>query len=103
MLFGGQTLLSLIDPPAGGDTVYHFSGITSAADMTLAFNFLDPAGLLYLDTVSVSPIPESATMSLLGAGWGDSSSGGAARRPEEIGPTPSAVSAAVRSPTPGES
>jgi hypothetical protein len=68
VLFGGQTLLSLIDPPADGDTLYHFSGISTAADMTLAFNFLDPAGFLYLDAVSVTAVPEPATTSLLGAG-----------------------------------
>jgi hypothetical protein len=68
VLFGGQTLLSLTDPPAGVNTLYHFSGVTTGADMTLAFNFFDQVGYLYLDAVSVSAIPEPATTSLLGAG-----------------------------------
>ena len=68
VLFGGQTLLSLTNPPADGYTLYHFSGVTTAANMTLAFNFLDQAGFLFLDAVSVSAIPEPATTSLLGAG-----------------------------------
>lgn len=66
VLFGGQTLLSLIDPPAGGYTLYSFSGVTTAANMTLAFTFFDPPGFLFLDAVSLS-VPEPATMSLLGA------------------------------------
>lgn len=68
VLFGGQTLLSLTNPSADGNTLYHFSGVTTAADMTLAFNFFDPVGFMLLDAVSVSAIPEPATTSLLGAG-----------------------------------
>ncbi len=67
VLFGGQTLLSLIDPPADGFTLYHFNGITSAANMTLAFNFFDEAGFLFMDDVALT-VPEPGTMGLLGAG-----------------------------------
>ena len=67
-LFGGQTLVSRSNPAAGGYTLYHFNGVSTAANMTLAFNFLDPAGFLYLDAVSVSAVPEPATVGLLGAG-----------------------------------
>ena len=72
-LFGGQTLLSLINPPADGYTLYHFNGITTAGNMTLAFNFQDPVGFQFLDAVSLTvpvptAVPEPATMSLLGAG-----------------------------------
>ena len=66
--FGGQTLLSLTNPPEASNTLYHFSGVTTGPNMTLAFNFLDPVGFLFLDAVSVSAIPEPATTSLLGAG-----------------------------------
>lgn len=67
VLFGGQTLLSLINPPAADYTLYHFSGVTTADNMTLAFNFFDPVGFLFLDAVSLT-VPEPATMGLLGAG-----------------------------------
>jgi PEP-CTERM motif len=66
--FGGQTLLSLTNTPAGANTLYHFSGVTTGDNMTLAFNFIDPAGFLFLDAVSVSAIPEPATTALMGAG-----------------------------------
>jgi hypothetical protein len=65
--FGGLTLLSLINPPADGYTLYRFGGLTTAANMTLAFDFLDPAGFLFLDSVSLA-VPEPATLGLLGAG-----------------------------------
>jgi PEP-CTERM motif len=66
--FGGQTLLSLTNPPAGANTLYHFSGVTTGDNMALAFNFIDPVGYLFLDAVSVSAIPEPTTTALLGAG-----------------------------------
>lgn len=68
VLFGGQTLLSLSDPSAGDFTLYEFSGITTADNMTLEFNFFDPVGFLFLDAVSVTAVPEPATTALMGAG-----------------------------------
>lgn len=71
VLFGGQTLLSLTDPSAGDYTLYQFSGVTTGEDMTLAFNFFDPAGFLVLDAVSVTAaaaVPEPVTTGLVGAG-----------------------------------
>jgi hypothetical protein len=65
--FGGVTLLSLTNPPASGYTLYQLGGITTSANMTLAFDFLDEAGFLFLDNVSLR-VPEPATMSLLGVG-----------------------------------
>jgi hypothetical protein len=67
VMFGGQTLLSLLNPPAGDYTVYTFGGITTASSMTLSFSFLDPAGFLLLDNVTLA-VPEPATIGLLGAG-----------------------------------
>lgn len=67
VLFGGQSLLSLSSPPAGDYTLYHFSGVTTAANMTLAFNFVDPVGFLYLDAVALT-VPEPTTMALMGLG-----------------------------------
>lgn len=72
VLFGGQTLLSLTDPAAGDYVLYQFSGVTTADDMTLSFNFFDPFGNLFLDEVSVTAaataVPEPATTALFGAG-----------------------------------
>lgn len=71
-LFGGQTLLSLVNPAAAGYTLYSFSGLAGAATQTLAFNYASTSfGTLYLDAVSVSavtPIPEPETVALMGAG-----------------------------------
>lgn len=67
VLFGGETLLSLTDPSAGDYTVYQFSGVTTAQNMTLAFNFVDPVGFLFLDSVSVTTVAEPAPIGLMGA------------------------------------
>lgn len=68
VLFGGQTLLSLIDPAAGDYMRYEFSGVTTAEDMTLSFDFSNAAGYLFLDDVAVTAVPEPATTALIGAG-----------------------------------
>lgn len=66
--FGGQTLLSLSNPSASGYQVYSFSGITNADTMMLSFSFTDPVGMLFFDQVSVTAVPEPATLGLMGAG-----------------------------------
>lgn len=66
--FGGQTLVSLPSPAESPYTLYQFSGQTTGADMLLAFNFASPGGTLYLDAVSVTAVPEPATIGLMGAG-----------------------------------
>jgi hypothetical protein len=67
--FGGQTLLSLSDLPATGYTLYQFTGVATAENQTLAFNFFSPAGYLLLDAVTVdAAVPVPATMGLVGAG-----------------------------------
>jgi hypothetical protein len=68
VVFGGQTLLSLSEPATGGFELYHFSGLSTAANETLAFNFFDPNGFLSLDAVSVAAVPEPSTMVMMGAG-----------------------------------
>lgn len=73
VLFDGQTLLSLADPSAGDYTLFHFSGLTTGENMTLAFNFFDQGfGNVFLDAVSVTTapaeVPEPATLALMGAG-----------------------------------
>lgn len=72
VLFGGQTLLSLMEPSAGDYQLYQFSGITTEENMTLAFNFFSPVGYLFLDGVSVTAsataVPEPASTALVGAG-----------------------------------
>ncbi len=69
VLFGGRTLLSLTDPAAGDFTLYRFSGVSTEAAQTLAFDFVDPPGFLSLDAVSLA-VPEPSTVGLLGVGLG---------------------------------
>lgn len=66
--FGGQTLLSLNNSSASDFQVFSFNGLSNAARMTLSFTFTDPSGLLFLDNVSVTAVPEPATLGLMGAG-----------------------------------
>ncbi len=68
VVFGGQTLLSLTDPADGDYMRYEFSGVTTAEDMTLSFDFSNAVGYLFLDDVAVTAVPEPATTALLGAG-----------------------------------
>ncbi|RCW68131.1 PEP-CTERM sorting domain-containing protein [Pseudorhodoferax soli] len=67
VMFGGKTLLSLTDTGASDYMVYQFSGFTTAENMTLSFDFFDPAGFLSLDAVTVTAVPEPATTALMGA------------------------------------
>jgi len=64
--FGADSLLSLTNPPAVGYTPYSFSGVIGSTSQTLAFNFRDDPGFLFLDAVTLA-VPEPATIALLGA------------------------------------
>lgn len=66
--FGGQTLLSLTSAPAGDYTLYQFSGLTTGDKMTLAFDFSNPVGLTFFDSVSVTAVPEPGSVGLMAAG-----------------------------------
>ena len=65
--FGAANLLSLTNPPGGPYSVYSFVTQATAASQTLAFNFRDDPGFLFLDAVSVTAaVPEPATLALFG-------------------------------------
>lgn len=66
--FGGQTLLSLVNPAAADYTLYQFSGLTTGGTMTLAFDFSNAVGLTFFDAVSVTAVPEPGSVGLMGAG-----------------------------------
>ncbi|WP_348755943.1 PEP-CTERM sorting domain-containing protein [uncultured Aquincola sp.] len=65
--FGGQQL-TLPSLSTSAYQLYQFSGMTTGPTMTLAFNFVDPTGTAYLDAVSVTAVPEPASLALMGAG-----------------------------------
>jgi hypothetical protein len=65
--FGGVTLISLTNPPAGPYLLRTFFTHATATSETLAFSFRDDPGFLYLDAVAVR-VPEPGTMALLGIG-----------------------------------
>ncbi len=69
--FGGVTLVSLTNPP-GSSTFenFAFTEIASGPSTTLQFDFRDDPGFLFLDAVSVSAVPESASLLLVGVGLG---------------------------------
>jgi hypothetical protein len=68
-LFGGTTLIDLTNPPASAFHAYSFQALSSGgATTTLAFNFRDDPGFLFLDAVSVQGVPEPATLVLVGIG-----------------------------------
>lgn len=68
VMFGGTTLLSLSSPAPAGYTLYQFSGLTTGENMTLSFSFTNPASFAYLDGVSVTAVPEPASLGLMAAG-----------------------------------
>jgi hypothetical protein len=65
--FDGQTLVNLVNPPAGPYQLFTFRTIYTGTSPTLAFNFRDDPGFLFLDAVS-QQVPEPETIALLGVG-----------------------------------
>lgn len=65
-LFGGNTLVSLVNPPVGPYQHYQFTVNATSSSQSLAFNFRDDPGFMSLDAVSVV-IPEPTTLALVGA------------------------------------
>ena len=62
-LWGGQTLYSVVNPPAPatpGYTYFSFAVTAASSTSTLSFNVRNDPGYLYLDDVSVTAVPEPA-------------------------------------------
>ncbi len=66
-VWGGTTVLSLTNPAASGFQAFSFLERATSATTTLAFNFRDDPGFLFLDAVTAS-VPEPASMALVGMG-----------------------------------
>ena len=66
-VWGGTPVLSLSNPAAGGFQAFSFLEQATSATTTLAFNFRDDPGFLFLDAVTAS-VPEPASMALVGMG-----------------------------------
>jgi hypothetical protein len=68
-VFGGNTLVNLVNPPASPYQVFSFVRTATSASTILAFNFRDDPGFLSLDAVSVdTAVPEPTSLLLLGFG-----------------------------------
>ena len=68
--FGGTTLISLTNPPAGPYQEFSFDVIATLSSTALAFNFRDDPGFLFLDDVSVNAVPLPAALPLFATGLG---------------------------------
>ncbi|MCK9687967.1 PEP-CTERM sorting domain-containing protein [Scleromatobacter humisilvae] len=66
--FGGQTLLSLANPPAAGNQTFTFDASATTADTILQLQFQDDTGFISVDAVQVTSVPEPASLVLMGAG-----------------------------------
>jgi PEP-CTERM motif len=64
---GTATMVSLTNPAAGGFQAFSFLERANSPTTTLAFNFRDDPGFLFLDAVTAS-VPEPASMTLVGLG-----------------------------------
>jgi len=65
-MFNGNELLSLIDDAAHGYSDYVFEATASGLDTLTIGGFRNDHGFFGLDDVSVRPIPEPASLALLG-------------------------------------
>ena len=68
--FGGTTLISLTNPPAGPYQEFSFDVIATLSSTALGFNFRDDPGFLFLDDVSVNAVPLPAALPLFATGLG---------------------------------
>jgi hypothetical protein len=66
--FGGATLLSEINTPEDGYTLYTFNEDATGTSSTLAFTEENNLGYFELDSVSVEATPEPSSFLLLGSG-----------------------------------
>lgn len=66
--FGGQTLLSLTNPPAAGNQTFTFDAAATDANTILQIQFQDDSGFMFLDGVQVSSVPEPASFVLMSLG-----------------------------------
>jgi PEP-CTERM motif len=64
---GTTTMVSLTNPAASGFQAFSFLERANSPTTTLAFNFRDDPGFLFLDAVTAS-VPEPASMTLVGLG-----------------------------------
>jgi len=66
--FGGNTLVSLTNPPGSANfQVFSFNVRAAGTSAALAFDFRDDPGFLFLDGVTLT-VPEPASVALLGTG-----------------------------------
>jgi hypothetical protein len=64
--FGSTLLASGTDiPSTSGFVTQHFTAVATGTNTTLSFSFRDDAGYLLLDAVSVTAIPEPASIALI--------------------------------------
>ncbi|HUP08840.1 MAG TPA: PEP-CTERM sorting domain-containing protein [Caldimonas sp.] len=61
---GGAPELSLSNMPASGFVQETFHLAASSTNTSLSFSFRDDPGFIYLDTVSVTQVPEPGTLAL---------------------------------------
>ena len=69
-IFDGNTLINVSNPAGGPFQHYSFLSIAATNSTTLAFNFQDDPGFLFLDAVSVNDVPEPSSVLLLGSSVG---------------------------------